>query len=286
MVAAETWHHRTDGEAAVATRWPAQPIATKLYSRVRQDRENGNGIRRFDVFYRICDPGDGIRPGPRSAGVRVGVGARTFAHSDLAQIALARRWGVAEGIPRGDGSVRVADRGSSRDKEVKRRDRCVPGSAARPYPDGKTRRLDRPDFGRAVSVRHRNAEEMADHGTEFRARFKLMRERIAAMKALWTKTKAEYHGEWSIFRNDGVAKTGPEAAPAGHPRQRLSSCGPACARLWRWLDPARQPTAIRRHHRVFAALSADGSRSRARRFSGPGNDLGGAGRSGSAAPPS
>src|SRR4029077_11560705 len=40
-----------------------------------------------------------------------------------------------------------------------------------------------------------NAEEMAEHGTEFRTRFKLMRERVEAMKEIWTKTKAEYHGE-------------------------------------------------------------------------------------------
>ncbi len=44
-----------------------------------------------------------------------------------------------------------------------------------------------------------NAEEMADHGTEFRTRFKLMRERIEAMKEIWTKTKAEYHGDMLDF---------------------------------------------------------------------------------------
>jgi len=44
-----------------------------------------------------------------------------------------------------------------------------------------------------------NAEEMADHGTEFRTRFKLMRERVDAMKEIWTKTKAEYHGEMVDF---------------------------------------------------------------------------------------
>jgi probable F420-dependent oxidoreductase len=32
-----------------------------------------------------------------------------------------------------------------------------------------------------------NAEEMSDHGTEFATRFKLMRERIEAMKAIWTE---------------------------------------------------------------------------------------------------
>jgi probable F420-dependent oxidoreductase len=44
-----------------------------------------------------------------------------------------------------------------------------------------------------------NAEEMADHGTEFTTRFKLMRERIEAMKEIWTRQKAEYHGEMVDF---------------------------------------------------------------------------------------
>jgi len=44
-----------------------------------------------------------------------------------------------------------------------------------------------------------NADEMADHGTEFKTRFKLMRERIEAMKAIWTEAKPEYHGEMVDF---------------------------------------------------------------------------------------
>jgi probable F420-dependent oxidoreductase len=40
-----------------------------------------------------------------------------------------------------------------------------------------------------------NREEMADHGTDFGTRFKLMRERIQAMKAIWTQDESEYHGE-------------------------------------------------------------------------------------------
>jgi alkanesulfonate monooxygenase SsuD/methylene tetrahydromethanopterin reductase-like flavin-dependent oxidoreductase (luciferase family) len=45
-----------------------------------------------------------------------------------------------------------------------------------------------------------NQDEMEDHGTVFETRFKLMRERIEAMKDIWTKSKAEYHGDMSIFR--------------------------------------------------------------------------------------
>ncbi len=44
-----------------------------------------------------------------------------------------------------------------------------------------------------------NAEEMADHGTEYKTRNKLARERIEAMKEIWTQSKAEYHGEMVDF---------------------------------------------------------------------------------------
>ena len=44
-----------------------------------------------------------------------------------------------------------------------------------------------------------NAEEMANHGTAFETRFKLMRERIAAMKEIWTQTKPKYSGELVKF---------------------------------------------------------------------------------------
>jgi probable F420-dependent oxidoreductase len=40
-----------------------------------------------------------------------------------------------------------------------------------------------------------NQEEMEDHGTEFTTRFKRMREQIEAMTEIWTKEKAEYHGD-------------------------------------------------------------------------------------------
>jgi probable F420-dependent oxidoreductase len=44
-----------------------------------------------------------------------------------------------------------------------------------------------------------NAEEMENHGTVFESRAKLVRERIEAMKAIWTQSKAEYHGEFVNF---------------------------------------------------------------------------------------
>jgi probable F420-dependent oxidoreductase len=44
-----------------------------------------------------------------------------------------------------------------------------------------------------------NVEEMENHGAEYKTRFKLMRERILAMKALWTEEEAAYHGEMVDF---------------------------------------------------------------------------------------
>ncbi len=44
-----------------------------------------------------------------------------------------------------------------------------------------------------------NVEEMANHGTAYPTRWKVMRERIEAMKEIWTKDEAEYHGEFVNF---------------------------------------------------------------------------------------
>jgi probable F420-dependent oxidoreductase len=44
-----------------------------------------------------------------------------------------------------------------------------------------------------------NREEMENHGTDPDRRFGLMRERIEAMKAIWTSDEAEYHGRYVDF---------------------------------------------------------------------------------------
>ncbi len=44
-----------------------------------------------------------------------------------------------------------------------------------------------------------NVDEMENHGARYETRFKLLRERVLAMKAMWTEEEAEYHGELVDF---------------------------------------------------------------------------------------
>ena len=44
-----------------------------------------------------------------------------------------------------------------------------------------------------------NAEEMENHGTAFGTRWRVLRERVAALKALWTEDEAGFHGEFGDF---------------------------------------------------------------------------------------
>jgi probable F420-dependent oxidoreductase len=44
-----------------------------------------------------------------------------------------------------------------------------------------------------------NAEEMEHHGTVYKTRFKKMGEQVRAMKEIWTKDVAEFHGEYVNF---------------------------------------------------------------------------------------
>ncbi len=44
-----------------------------------------------------------------------------------------------------------------------------------------------------------NAEEMENHGTSFDDRWKILRERVLAMKTIWSNEEAEFHGEYVDF---------------------------------------------------------------------------------------
>ena len=57
-----------------------------------------------------------------------------------------------------------------------------------------------------------NLEEMRNHGTDPERRFGIMRERVEAMKAIWTSDEASYHGRYVDFD-----------------------------RIWSWPKPVRKP---------------------------------------------
>jgi probable F420-dependent oxidoreductase len=72
-----------------------------------------------------------------------------------------------------------------------------------------------------------NAEEVENHGTEFPSRFKKMREQIEAMKEIWTKSTAEYHGDLVDFP---TMMTWPKPVQKPHPPVIVGGAFPWAAR--------------------------------------------------------
>jgi probable F420-dependent oxidoreductase len=68
-----------------------------------------------------------------------------------------------------------------------------------------------------------NREEMRDHGTEPKTRMRLLRERVLAMKELWTKDEAEFHGEFVDF---DPAFSWPKPVRRPHPPVLIGGSGP------------------------------------------------------------
>ena len=68
-----------------------------------------------------------------------------------------------------------------------------------------------------------NREEMADHGTDFHIRWKLLRERTEAIKEIWTQDVAEYHGELVDFP---PMWSWPKPVQKPHPPVILGGAGP------------------------------------------------------------
>lgn len=68
-----------------------------------------------------------------------------------------------------------------------------------------------------------NAEEMADHGTDFKKRWRLLRERVLAMKEIWANEEAEFHGE---FVNFDKLLSYPKPAQKPHPPILMGGFGP------------------------------------------------------------
>jgi probable F420-dependent oxidoreductase len=72
-----------------------------------------------------------------------------------------------------------------------------------------------------------NQDEMEDHGTVYATRFKRVRESIEAMREIWTKERAEYHGEFVHF-DPMIARPKPVQKP--HPPIHVGGAFPHGAR--------------------------------------------------------
>ncbi|MFN7944226.1 MAG: LLM class F420-dependent oxidoreductase [Blastocatellia bacterium] len=68
-----------------------------------------------------------------------------------------------------------------------------------------------------------NAEEMENHGTDFKKRWRILRERVLAMKEIWTQEKAEFHGE---FVNFDPILSFPKPVQKPHPPIVMGGNGP------------------------------------------------------------
>jgi len=79
-----------------------------------------------------------------------------------------------------------------------------------------------------------NREEMLNHGTRFETRWRLLREQIEAMKAIWTEDEAEYHGELVDF---DPMWSWPKPVQKPHPPILLGGNGPnTLKRVVRYCD--------------------------------------------------
>jgi probable F420-dependent oxidoreductase len=68
-----------------------------------------------------------------------------------------------------------------------------------------------------------NREEMVNHGTDPRRRMAVLRERIEAMRAIWTQDEATYHGEHVSFER---IWSWPKPAQRPHPPVLIGGDGP------------------------------------------------------------
>ena len=96
-----------------------------------------------------------------------------------------------------------------------------------------------------------NAEEIANHGTVFKTRHRLARERIEAMKVIWTTTKPEYHGE---FVNFDPMMAWPKPAQKPHPPVLVGGAFPYGARRALRYGDGWMPHRARPHYPDVAAF--------------------------------
>ncbi len=68
-----------------------------------------------------------------------------------------------------------------------------------------------------------NAEEVENHGISFKKRFPVLRERVLAMKAMWTQDQADFHGQYVDF---DPLYSNPKPVQKPHPPIIMGGDGP------------------------------------------------------------
>jgi probable F420-dependent oxidoreductase len=106
-----------------------------------------------------------------------------------------------------------------------------------------------------------NLEEMNNHGTDYAHRFQLLREKVEAMKEIWTQEKAEYHGKLVSF--DPIFAW-PKPVQKPHPPVHVGGAFPGGARrAIRYGDgwvPILGPDVMAKHVGEFRKLAREAGR--------------------------
>jgi probable F420-dependent oxidoreductase len=109
-----------------------------------------------------------------------------------------------------------------------------------------------------------NQDEMENHGTNFATRHKLARERVEAMKAIWTQDAAEYHGEFVDF---GPISARPKPVQKPYPLILIGGAFPYSARRavrygdgWMPQATAKDPTPLTDLIPRFRQMAAEAGR--------------------------
>jgi probable F420-dependent oxidoreductase len=96
-----------------------------------------------------------------------------------------------------------------------------------------------------------NQDEIENHGTVFATRHKLARERIEAMKAIWTQAQPSYGGE---FVNFTPMETGPKPLQKPHPPIIVGGAFPWGAKRAVRYGDGWMPHRVRKHYADVGAL--------------------------------
>ena len=107
-----------------------------------------------------------------------------------------------------------------------------------------------------------NVEEMANHGTAYKTRYRLLRERVLAMKEIWTKESPEFHG---TFVNFDPIWSYPKPVQRPHPPVVLGGEGSKAQELVvevcdGWFPRGRNPDALLKGLRDLEARAARAGR--------------------------